>query len=222
MEAGWRKAGGRLQARGCDATAARLTPDQKVGSSNLFRAARFVGAPEGRHRAIEQFMFFAAAAFGSGRNSSADFARPCFLNRPRASAASPFVANCCDPAVVYGAWATQKVWRHTMRVFNLVLSHQRSALDLPTRRQTSTPVCPRGQGGGLKIHCRQLRVGSNPTAGRHCAAHRRIRCGRFTMGAGFLSSKLMKTYFTTKFRRPHTGASALCRATPPARQLIVG
>ena len=27
------------------------------------------------------------------------------------------------------------------------------------------PVCPRGQGGGLKIHCRQLRVGSNPTAG---------------------------------------------------------
>ena len=26
------------------------------------------------------------------------------------------------------------------------------------------PVCPRGQGGGLKIHCRQLRVGSNPTA----------------------------------------------------------
>ena len=25
-------------------------------------------------------------------------------------------------------------------------------------------VCPSGQGGGLKIHCRQLRVGSNPTA----------------------------------------------------------
>ena len=24
-------------------------------------------------------------------------------------------------------------------------------------------LCPSGQGGGLKIHCRQLRVGSNPT-----------------------------------------------------------
>ena len=25
-------------------------------------------------------------------------------------------------------------------------------------------VCPSGQGGGLKIHCTQVRVGSNPTA----------------------------------------------------------
>ena len=29
---------------------------------------------------------------------------------------------------------------------------------------TNESVCPSGQGGGLKIHCRKLRVGSNPTA----------------------------------------------------------
>ena len=31
-------------------------------------------------------------------------------------------------------------------------------------RSIQMSVCPSGQGGGLKIHCRQLRVGSNPTA----------------------------------------------------------
>ena len=55
------------------------------------------------------------------------------------------------------------------------------AARLPTTCAGPTPVCPRGQGGGLKIHCRQLRVGSNPTAG---SARRRRSFAAVVLGNG--------------------------------------
>ena len=80
-------------------------------------------------------------------------------------------------------------------------SHDTSFADL-THPETKIPwsVCPSGPGGGLKIHCRQLRVGSNPTAD-------------ISHGGGFHGAAWMRK--EERCKDPHRGKTAEILTTIP-------